>query len=190
VHRRRLALTITLLVASLTAAWLWQQARLERRFSEPIRAAASRYGVDPLLIRAVIWRESRFRPDARGRHGEIGLMQLQATAAQEWADAEHQSGFQHPDCFDAATNALAGTYYLGKLLKRYAQTDDPVPYALADFNAGRGNVLKWNQGAAATNSALFIQQIGFPQTRAYVKSVMRHRMLYAVLTHLGWPGQP
>jgi len=62
---------------------------------------------------------------------------------------------------------------LKKMLKRYAQTDNPVPYALADYNAGRGNVLKWNAGEAATNSAVFIEQIGFPGTKAYVKSVMQ-----------------
>jgi soluble lytic murein transglycosylase len=61
---------------------------------------------------------------------------------------------------------------LKKLLKRYARTDNPLPYALADYNAGRGNVLKWNSGSAATNSAAFVEQIGFPGTKDYVKAVM------------------
>ena len=56
--------------------------------------------------------------------------------------------FAHEHCFDPGTNTLAGTWYLRKLMRRYAQTDNPLPYALADYNAGRGNVLKWNQGAA------------------------------------------
>ena len=99
-------------------------------------------------------------------------------AAQEWADAEHLGGFDHEHCLDPATNTLAGTWYLKKLLKRYAQTDNPVPYALADFNAGRGNVLKWITGAALTNSAAFTAQIGFPGTRDYVKSVMRRTARY------------
>jgi len=43
--------------------------------------------------------------------------------------------------------------HLGKLLGRYLQTDDPVPYALADYNAGRANVLRWLTGSATTNSA-------------------------------------
>ena len=186
-NRRRLALSLALVALGLAVAALWRQLWLERRVTAPIRAAAARYGVDPLLVRAVMWRESRLRPEARGGHGEIGLMQLRETAAQEWADAEHVAAFQHPDCLDAGTNALAGTFYLAKLLKRYTQTDNPVPYALADYNAGRGNVVKWNDGAAATNSALFLRQIGFPQTRAYVESVMRRRALYAALARLGWP---
>ncbi|HEY0549528.1 MAG TPA: lytic transglycosylase domain-containing protein, partial [Verrucomicrobiae bacterium] len=67
----------------------------------------------------------------------------------------------------------------GKLLRRYAKTDDPVPYALADYNAGRGNVLKWIKDDAATNGALFILQIRFPSTRDYVQKVMERREKYA-----------
>lgn len=151
----------------------WWQGRLERSQDGPIHAAAQRYGVEPALIKAIVWRESRFHPRARGRAEEIGLMQLQEEAAREWAGAEHLMGFEHEHCFDPGTNTLAGTWYLRKLLRRYAQTDNPLPYALADYNAGRGNVLKWNHGAAATNSAAFIERIGFPGTRDYVKSVMR-----------------
>jgi soluble lytic murein transglycosylase len=100
-------------------------------------------------------------------------MQLQEEAAREWASAEHLDRFEHEHCFDPGTNTLAGTWYLRKLLRQYAHTDNPVPYALAGYNAGRGNVLKWNQGVAATNSAAFIVQIGFPMTKTYVRSVMR-----------------
>ncbi len=108
-------------------------------------------------------------------------MQLQEEAAREWAGAEHVQPFSHEHCFDPGTNTLAGTWYLRKLLRRYVQTDDPLPYALADYNAGRGNVLKWNQGAAATNSAAFIEQIGFPGTRDYVRSVLRRCAHYRPL---------
>ena len=74
--------------------------------------------------------------------------------------------------YNPITNTLAGTYYLAKLMRRYTLTDDPLPYALADYNAGRGNVVRWNDGAAATNSAAFIQQITFPGTSNYVLTVL------------------
>ena len=108
-------------------------------------------------------------------------MQIQEEAAREWASAEHLEVFEHEHCFDPGTNTLAGTWYLRKLLRRYAQTDNPLPYALADYNAGRGNVLKWTQGAAATNSTVFIEHIGFPGTRNYVRSVMRRYARYRPL---------
>src|ERR1043165_6858468 len=53
-----------------------------------ILAAARKYGVDPALVKAVVWRESWFNPHAKGRKGEIGLMQIREEAAGEWAKAE------------------------------------------------------------------------------------------------------
>jgi soluble lytic murein transglycosylase len=163
---------------------LWFVAVQGRKFKPQIEAAAKRYNVDPLLVKAVIWRETRFHPDRRGRAGEIGLMQIQEAAALDWAGAEHVQNFSHEQCFDPGTNVLAGTFYLGKLMKRYARTDNAIPFALADYNAGRGRLLKWNGGAGATNSEVFIGQIGFPNTKAYVKSIMRRYAFYKFLARL------
>jgi soluble lytic murein transglycosylase len=183
--RRWIWLSLGLLLAG-AAAYVWREARRERKFEPQLRAAAQRYGVDPLLVKAVVWRESRFNPGARGASGEIGLMQVQEVAAQEWADTERIGSFAHEQCFNPDTNALAGAFYLSKLLKRYAGTDNPLPYALADYNAGRGNVLKWNTGAATTNSVQFLAQMSFPGTKAYVKSVLRRYAFYRFLFRLGW----
>jgi soluble lytic murein transglycosylase len=172
VNSVRLGTMLVLLAAGCAGWYFWQATRLERSQDGPIRAAARRYGVEPALVKAVVWRESRFNPAVRGRAGEIGLMQLMEVAAQEWADTERVPGFEHEHCFHPGTNTLAGTWYLAKLLRRYRQTDNPVPYALADYNAGRGNVIKWNKGAAATNSSEFVRQIDFPSTRDYVTQVM------------------
>lgn len=183
--RRWIWLSILLLIAG-ASAYVWRREQLERKFLPQIHAAAQRYGVDPMLVRAVVWRESRFHRDARGAKGEIGLMQIQETAAREWADTEGIRSFTHEHCVDPATNTLAGTFYLSKLLKRYAGTDNPVPYALADYNAGRSNVLRWNTAGAATNSTVFVEQISFAGTRGYVKSVMRRYRLYQLLVRLRW----
>ena len=174
--RLRLVLILLLLAAS-AGYWEWEE-WLERSQDVPIRAAARRYGVEPALVKAIVWRESHFHPKARGYVGEIGLMQVREEAAREWAGAERLESFEHRQCFDPATNTLAGTWYLKKLLKRYVQADDALPYALADYNAGRGNVLRWATGEATTNSALFQQQIGFPGTREYVRSVLRQYERY------------
>ena len=169
----RWIIALLLLAVLAGGTWGFYYHWREHRFDPIILAAARRYGIEPALVKAVAWRESWFNPRARGRAGEIGLMQLQETAAREWADAEHVPAFAHEHCFDPGTNALAGAWYLHKLLLRYARTDHPAPFALADYNAGRGNLLKWNRGAAATNSAVFIEQIGFPGTKNYVQSVLQ-----------------
>ena len=136
-----------------------------------IRAAAAHYDVDPALVKAVVWRESRFDPDARGTSGELGLMQIRAAAAGEWAEAAGIADFHHAHLLNSTSNTLCGAWYLRKLLDRYPHTDDPVAYALADYNAGRSNVLKWNSDAAETNSAAFIENIDFPTTKDYVNAV-------------------
>jgi soluble lytic murein transglycosylase len=171
VRRYWTAVALIAIAVALFMRWRWEEIR-DHSQDKVILEAATRYGVDPALVKAVVWRESRFNPSAQGRAGEIGLMQVGELAAQEWADAENIQPFSHIELYDPRKNALAGTWYLKKMLKRYSDTDDPVPYALADYNAGRANVIRWNKDEAKTNSIAFIEHIGFPSTRDYVESVI------------------
>ena len=165
-------LIVLLLLCGAGGVWWWFDWR-DHSQDAPILAAARQYGVAPALVKAVVWRETRFNPHRRGRAGEIGLMQIRPATARDWALAERVTGFTPENLLDPGTNTLAGAWYLEKLLKRYTHTDNPLPYALADYNAGRANVLKWEQGAAATNCATFIEQISFPGTKNYVRTVTR-----------------
>ncbi len=167
--RLRNVLLLALVAALVFKGWLYWR---EHRFDAVISQAAQRYQLDPALVRAVVWRESNFNPGARGRAGELGLMQVRETAALEWAAAEQIKDFDHATCLDPLTNVLAGTWYLKRVLRHYSQADDPLPFGLAEYNAGRGNVLKWLAGESATNSAAFMQRIGFPTTRAYVQKII------------------
>src|SRR5947209_14126126 len=105
-------------------------------------------------------------------------MQIRQDAASDWAKAEHTLLFTRQPLFDPGKNPLAGAWYLHNLLGRYQQTDDALPYALADYNAGRTHVLQWAKGATATNSAAFLEQIGFPSTKDYVGAVMKRYRHY------------
>ncbi|MBI2948535.1 MAG: lytic transglycosylase domain-containing protein [Verrucomicrobia bacterium] len=170
-QRRWLWLFLAIALVDLVAIYWWYRSQGERRYDGPIQSAARQYGVDPALIKAVVWRESRFRSGARGTAGEIGLMQIRSLAAEEWAEAERLFFFSHEQLLDPNTNIRAGAWYLGKLLKRYRLSDDPVPYALADYNAGRTHVLRWMRGTAKTNSAAFLSEMDFPGTRGYIQAV-------------------
>lgn len=171
-RRRWLWLLLALAVIdALLFLWLFLR-HTERRYEGYVREASGRYGVDPALIRAVMWRESAFNAAARGRAGEIGLMQVRSLAAEEWAQAERLKQFEHEHLTHPRSNILAGTWYLSKLIKRYAAADNPLPYALADYNAGRTHVLKWMHNAAATNSGEFLEAMDFPGTRAYIEAVL------------------
>lgn len=156
---------------------LWRPWR-EHAHDKAIVAASIKYGVDPALIKAVIWRESHFNPKARGRRGEVGLMQIMEPTARDWAKAQNRTLVFQTELFDPQLNIDCGAWYLRKLLSRYTRTDNPLPYALADYNAGRANVLKWIGGPAATNSTAFIQNMGFPSTREYVMAVMERHAHY------------
>lgn len=177
-RRKWLPIVALVLIGDAVGGWLYYRYRREHSQDAVIRAAAMRYGVDGALVKAVVWRESWFNPAVRGKAGELGLMQIREPAAREWAEAERIAGFQHEHILDPGSNTLAGAWYLAKLLRRYPQADDPVPYALADYNAGRGNVLRWNQGAAITNSLQFRAQMTFPGTRRYIETVAQRRERY------------
>jgi soluble lytic murein transglycosylase len=162
----------------LTLGWYQYRAHRERRYDREILRAGAANEIDPALIKAVIWRESWFDANAKGRAGEIGLMQIRGLAAREWTDARHITGFSAEHLVDPGTNTLAGGYYLAKLLRRYRACDQPLVDALADYNAGRTHVLRWMKGPGSTNSAVFLNQMDFPGTRRYVEAVTDRLAVY------------
>lgn len=151
---------------------------MESKFDPLIISAARQYQVNSALVKAVVWKESKFQPDAVGAVGERGLMQIRELTAKEWCDANKIKGFDSMHLFNPQTNLYVGTWYLKKLLKRYDKTDNPVPYALCDYNAGRTKVLEWLKGSALTNSADFMDQVSYPMTREYVGAITKRMHHY------------
>jgi len=94
-------------------------------------------------------------------------------SAFEWADDHGVHDFEHSHVYDPRTNILAGTYYLKTRLERYPHADDPLPFALADYNAGRAHVNRWATESARTNSTVFLQNIDYPSTRRYIDLIIR-----------------
>lgn len=161
------------------------------RYDALITDAARRNGVDPALVKAVVWRESRFRPGMQGGAGERGLMQIGTAAAAEWAKSEHVDGFTPERLLDARTNVECGAWLLGRGLRFYEKqgVDDPVPFTLAEYNAGRSRVARWVAGATDRDhdpqrpgnqlSGEDMQAaIGFPGTKAYVEDVRARMRFY------------
>tara|TARA_A100001037_G_scaffold104852_2_gene95280 strand:- start:653 stop:1207 length:555 start_codon:yes stop_codon:yes gene_type:complete len=168
-----------LLIVSLSLEWYFLRLWLERkhygRFDQLIIDAAETHSLDPSLVKAVIWKESRFNSFATGKAGEIGLMQLTEAAAWEWADATGISNFNTNHLYHPSTNMLAGCFYLAKMIRLFPNCDDPIPFALASYNAGRSQALRWGHGLARTNAGQFIENIGFPSTKNYVNSILAER---------------
>lgn len=168
----RRVIVFNLMVAALVASMgVAVRLRQIHRYGGLVLKMAAEYGVAPGLVAAVIWVESRFDPMRVGKAGEVGLMQVTEGAAEEWA-IEH--GVPPPaveDLFDPELNLRIGIWYLARALKRWADRDDPVIYALAEYNAGPTVAARWAAGAA--NAEDFIERISYPGTRDYVRRVCR-----------------
>ena len=146
-------------------------------YDDAIASAAKRNGVDPLLVKAVIWQESRFHPEKIGGHGERGLMQVTEPAAQDWVKAEGIETFVPEDLLDAKTNIEVGTWYLGRALRHWASQADPLPFALGEYNAGRSRVQRWSRGEQISAEELK-RAMDIASTRAYVAAVRQRYEYY------------
>jgi soluble lytic murein transglycosylase len=163
-------LAVALAAGGVRAHWFEIQAFRYRRVIGP---AARRYDVPPRLVAAVIWQETRFHPYRVGQAGEVGLMQVSREAAEEWARAEGTPVFGRAVLLNPATNVLVGAWYLGRALRRWSATPDPVPYALAEYNAGLQRARRWAAGGAEADPAAFVEAITYPTTQRYVREVRR-----------------
>ena len=189
------ALIYTLLFAAFTAAglvlWLspdplytvqeWTAGQRYWAYDRMIHDMSRKHGLDPLLLKALVWRESGFQAEKVGNAGERGLMQVGEAAARDWAKAAKVETFMPTDLLDAKTNLDAGSWYLSKALDRWKEKEDPVPFALAEYNAGRTRVDRWvaetNLGDKA-NADDLKGAIDFPSTRKYIEEIQRRRKFY------------
>jgi soluble lytic murein transglycosylase len=135
------------------------RARYPLRYEHIIRGHAENYRLDPALIAAVIYQESKFRADARSESGAVGLMQLLPQTAKGIAVRTGGSAFTIDDLLDPEINVRYGSWYLRHLLDKYGTEDK----ALAAYNGGQGNV---DRG------------IVFEETRAYVERVRELTTIY------------
>jgi soluble lytic murein transglycosylase len=170
---RRLAAS-TLLIVAVAASFVYlragepawfQRLRYPLRYEQIVRGHARNYQLDPALLAAVIYQESKFRVDARSSSGAIGLMQLRPDTAKGIAIRTGGSKFQTSDLYNAEINIRYGSWYLRHLLNKY----DDEKLALAAYNAGQRNVDRWRAEG---------KEIQFSETRAYVDRVEELKEIY------------
>ena len=112
------------------------------KYSDRIETIALQYGLNPRFVQAVIWRESRFNASARGKFGEIGLMQLRMSTVRDWAKAHHRSAPSAETVFDPDVNLHIGIWRLDQALRHWEGYPDQVQLALFEYNAGRKSILR------------------------------------------------
>jgi soluble lytic murein transglycosylase len=165
---------LTVLAAVVAGAFLYvnetsppwyERLRYPLHYAEFVRVHAREHDLDPALMAAVIYQESKFDPKAKSSSGAIGLMQLTPQTAHGIAVRTGGSAFHTDDLYDADINIRYGAWYLHNLFKKYGSER----LVLAAYNAGQGNVDRWRANG---------QSIQFAETRAYVARVERLKGVY------------
>jgi soluble lytic murein transglycosylase len=139
-----------------------------------IREQASDKHLDPALIAAVIYAESKFEPRPSSAGAE-GLMQILPETAYYLAKLSGGKRFTVSDLATPAVNVAYGSYYLRYLLDHYHGNE---MLALAAYNGGLTNVDGWVARARESGESLTIGAIPFSETREYVQRVMNAQQEY------------
>ncbi|HEX5224327.1 MAG TPA: lytic transglycosylase domain-containing protein [Solirubrobacteraceae bacterium] len=142
--------------------------------ADVIREQAAAKHLDPALIAAVIYAESKFEPHP-STAGAQGLMQILPATAYYLAHLSGGTRFHASDLATPRVNISYGSYYLRYLLDHY-HGDEML--AVAAYNGGLANVDNWVAHANAGGHSLPASAIPFPETREYVRRVLAAQQLY------------
>ena len=184
------------------------------RYDPLIVRISTGYGLDPALVRALVYEESYFNPQARSTAGAIGLMQVTPIIVREWSrvTGKQQLAIAFPNVTakipkddlkemkdedllsNPEINLRIGCWYLDQLMHRYGNWGEPLPIVLASYNAGPTNALRWRERAAADplriSANQYIEQIDFPETKRYVRNILLRYRKYKQnqydLDRIGW----
>ena len=147
---------------------------LPLRHEDIIRQQAREKDLDPELIAAVIYQESKFQ-DRRSSAGALGLMQILPETAHFIARKSGGTRFTTEDLSTPQINISYGAWYLRYLIQHY---DGNEALAVAAYNAGLTNVDKWVARAGGPGSFEPSEDIPFPETRGYVAGVLEREKEY------------
>jgi soluble lytic murein transglycosylase len=145
------------------------------RYVDAIMKYSKQNGLDPYLMMGLIHQESFYNPLVRSPVGATGLMQLMPPTAKEIARRIHSSS----NVEDPEVNIRLGTYHFRQLVNLFGGA---VPLAVASYNAGQGNVIRWRRAAPHRPMDEFLESIPFSETRNYVKRVTMLSASYRRIT--------
>jgi len=153
-----------LVLQSAQPPW-WERLWYPLPYAAIVRGHAQHYRLDPALLAAVIYAESKFHANARSSSGAVGLMQLLPDTAKGIAVHTGGTRFRVSDLTNPELNVRYGAWYLRHLIEKYG--DERT--ALAAYNAGQQNVDEWRAKG---------EPIQFPETRHYVSRVEDLKGIY------------
>lgn len=150
------------------------------RYDLIIFNVAKKYSLDPKLIKALIWKESGFRPYALGKKGEIGLMQIMHNSAvKDWEKYNKRNILSKGALYDPVLNIEIGSWYLAKCKQHWLVYNESDMLALAEYNAGFSNVKRW-LSQNGDSGDVTLDSIGFAYTKGYVGAILNQYDKYKV----------
>jgi soluble lytic murein transglycosylase len=144
-----------------------------RPYADEVAAAVKLTDVDPDLLYGVLRQESLFRADAASSAGAFGIAQLTPATARETARRWALPAPARADLFDPKVNIALGAARVAELLEQYSE----IPVALSAYNAGDAAAARWLP-PRAIDSDIWIENIPYNETRAYVRRVLWHGLVY------------
>jgi soluble lytic murein transglycosylase len=147
-------------------------------YRELVRREAAEWGIDPIMLAAIIRQESAFSADIVSRAGAIGLMQVMPPTGAQLARAHGPDGFTNEALTKPEVNLHLGAAFFVDMSVRY---DYDLPLVLSAYNAGPSRATRWRRYPEAADPLRFTERIPFVETRGYVKSVRRNLGVYRAL---------
>lgn len=151
----------------------------EDDYDAHILRQAKAHGLAPELLKAVIWKESRFQADQLGSKGELGLMQLLKPAIEDWCKATKRPYPSREELLKPELNIEIGAWYLAWCGKRFPDYRDQsgLVIQLAIYNAGYGRVRIWLR-EQPEKKVFTLEDISFPTTRDYINQILERKAYY------------
>ncbi|MDR1940953.1 MAG: lytic transglycosylase domain-containing protein [Endomicrobium sp.] len=180
-------LTGLIIVIALICVSFYFQKKIGVFFDTPyediIKTYSQTFSTDPLLIKAVIKRESNVKPDALSPKGAVGLMQIMPNTAKEIAAQLEVKDYIEYMLKDPDLNIKFGTYYLSFLMSYYKNN---LILALAAYNAGIGNVDAWI--AREPDVKTSVLKIPFKETKRHTRAILFTYRIYKIKEKIGRAG--
>jgi len=164
-----IVILLALAIAVLAACSHIEEHFFPSKFRRLVKMYAEENGIDPLLVAAIIYKESHFNEKAVSGSSARGLMQIMPGTGNEIAEKLKIKPYSENALFNPETNIRFGCYYFAKMKKEF---DADTTLALAAYNSGRENVKKW-LGEEGSGSGNLVAKYPFAETRNYVRNVRK-----------------
>jgi soluble lytic murein transglycosylase len=147
-------------------------------YKPQIVAYSKNNNLNPALISAIIFTESRFNAQAQSQKGALGLMQVMPSTGKWVARQLEWERFSKQDLLNPEKNLAVGVWYLA-YLNRYFNYNESL--ALASYNAGHRYVSKWLEERVWDGDLISSEKIPFPETKDYVVRINFYKKIYQYL---------